>query len=52
MTYDYVNLTPKCATCFSTDPLDLYNFDSACPDVSKYLTGQALRQFNFGEEYF
>ena len=34
-------LTQKCVTCFSTDPLDLFNFDSgcACPKVYKYLNG-------------
>ena len=39
-------LTPKriTCTCFSAaDPLDLYKFDSACPEVSKYLNGEALR---------
>ena len=41
--YDYVNFDPKKrVTCFSQDPLDLYNFDSACPEVSKYLNRLAL----------
>ena len=35
-------LTPKRVTCFSTDPLDLYNLDSACPEVFKYLNYQGL----------
>ena len=30
-------LTQKCVTCFSTDPLVLYHFDSGCLEVSKYL---------------
>ena len=27
-------LTPKRVICFSTDPLDLYKFDSPGPEVS------------------
>ena len=27
--------------CFSTDPLDSYNFDSTYPDVSKYINDKA-----------
>ena len=34
-------LTTKRVTCFSIDPLDLYNFDSACPEVIQYLNGNA-----------
>ena len=38
--HDYLNyLTSKRLTCFSTDPLDLCNFNSACPWVFKYLNG-------------
>ena len=35
-------LTPKCITCFSMDPLDLYIFDSGWPEVSKYLNSLSL----------
>ena len=39
-TYIYMSmwtLTPKRVTCFSMYPLDLYHFDTECPEVSKYL---------------
>ena len=48
-------MTPKCVTCYSMDPLGLYNFDRACPEVSKYLNGEApniLQKCSFGEEHF
>ena len=35
--YDYVNFDCEMRNLFSTDPLDLYNFDSGCPDMYKYL---------------
>ena len=43
-------LTPKHVTCFLKDSLDLFNFDSACPEVSKYLNRKALGVIVFGEE--
>ena len=38
--YDYVNFDPKIRNLlFNEHPLDLYKFDGACPEVSKYLNG-------------
>ena len=34
-----VNFDPKTRNLFSADPLDVYNFDSVWPEVSKYLGG-------------
>ena len=35
--YEYVNFDTKRVTCFSMDPLALYNFDRSCPGVSENL---------------
>ena len=32
--YDYVKFDPKTRNLFLTDPLDLYNVDSTCTEVS------------------
>ena len=37
-----MNFDPKTHNLFSADPLYLYNFDSTCPEVSKYLNSLAL----------
>ena len=42
MTTLYVNFDLKRVACFSTDPLELYKFDSACSEVPKYLKGYGL----------
>ena len=35
--YNYVNVDCRTGKLFLTDPLDVYNSDSACPEVFKYI---------------